>query len=252
MAAAPFLLHPQNAAFLSGEQPYPAQYRTARIQTGCLLLFLLPFVAVALFLAAYSSRTIYRQVLLLHSSESVLGQVVERDIIDDEGSNYRLTFTFAVRDRAYEQTQTVALTVYEQYPLGASLPIIYAVDNPDVSYIAGANSWGMDVFLLGFGVCWWLFVVGVIYGLVRSAVRSERLLRHGQLVMGHVVRLQGTLDSENDYTVAVTARFTAPDSQLPTKGTRTYLANHLKAVLLPDAETPLAILYVKTDHWEVL
>lgn len=252
MAAAPFLLHPKNAAFLSGQQPYPAQYRSARVQTGCLLIFLLPFVAVALFLAAYSGQTIYRHVMLLRSSDSVVGQVVDRDIVDDDGPNYRLTYAFTVRARSYEQRQTVAPTVYEQHLLGQPIPVIYAVDNPEVSYIAGSNSWGMDAFMLGFGLCWWLFVGGVIYGLVRSAVRRERLLRHGRLIVGHVVRLQGTLDSENDYTLAVTARFTAPDTQLPSKGTRTYPANHLKSVSLPDSETPLAILYVNGNHWEVL
>jgi hypothetical protein len=252
MAAAPFLLHPQNAAFLSGQQPYPAQYRSARVQTGCLLIFLLPFVAAALFLAAYSGQTIYRHMLLLRSSDSVVGQVIDRSIVDDEGPNYRLTYTFSVRDRTYEQTQMTALTVYEQYPLGQSIPIVYAVDNPEFSYIVGANSWGMDVFLLGFTLCWCLFVGGVLYGLVRSAVRRERLLRHGQLLMGHVVRLQGTLDGENDYALAVTARFTAPDTQLSTSGTRTYPANHLKSVSLPDAGTPLAILYVNADQWDIL
>ncbi len=225
----PFLLYPQNERFVAGQRPHPSHLKESRITLTCSLVFLLPFVLIAVFLAVYGANTLWRQVLFSHSSAEIGGVVVDRYTKSDEGTNYFLLYRFTVGDRIIEQRQSVTQDIYDTYPLASAIPVIYAVSNPDYSYIDGTSRWGMDLFILGFGTCWILFVVAFAYATLNSTMRYARLRRSGLGPGPHphhrLVR--------RDYTVELTAHFIAPDTQQPISSSRKYLCNHLKAIELP-------------------
>lgn len=252
MAVTPFLIFPVNNGYLQRTTRTP-QYGQGNFNSSCLMLFLVPFIAISVFLVAYCVNQFYAGVMLSLGATPIVGQVIERDISEDEGSySYRLKYQYVVADRIYTYNQQVSDRLYETYQVGQAISITYAAGDATVSRITGVDTTPTNVFLLIFtGI--WVFVIGgfttIFFGAWR---RFERLKRDGKLIYGELIEFKGEKDGDGDYQITLRAKFRSPTTLQWVEGKRFYTCNHHLNTRQPDTGTPLAIFYADDKVWEVL
>ncbi len=247
-----FLLYPENAAFIAGQQPYPASLRVSRFNIGCAALILMPFMIVSTVLMAYTLITVRDTLTLAVSGTQITGQVIAREEGYDEGVIYSLTYTFTAENRSFERRQYVSQTIYNQYAPEQPIPIRYQAGNPDVSRIEGTNSIGVDAIVPLITSFVGIFAFVVAYGTITTHLRLARLRRDGRVINGQIGQITAQVDNDNDYQVTVQPHFITPDTGERITGKRTYTANHLKGMALPQVGTRILITYLDAKAWEVL
>lgn len=252
MVENPFLLFPVNEQHLQRQTGTP-HYGQAGLNGGCMVLFLLPFLAVAVFLIGMLLNQLYEGVLLSINAIPTVAQVTDRRVSEDEGSyTYTLEYQYLVADRTYSGRQNVPNAVYETYQIGQDIPVTYAGNDGRISRITGVDTTSTNLFLVIFTV-FWVSIVGCFSVIFFLAWRhSERLKRHGKLIYGEVIAFKGEKDTDGDYQITVKTKFRSPSNLQWVEGSRHYTCNHHLNTNPPAAGTPLAIFYADDKVWEVL
>jgi len=246
-----FLLFPQNEAFIRGEKPTP-QNKVGVFQSGCVFLFLIPFVVASVFLILFCVNMLYEGFVLSQSSFQTTGQVMALNEHEDEGDIiYSMNYQYILADHIYTDSQSVSADIYAAYQVGQPIDISYAAGDVTVSHITGTDTTPLNLFLLGFTVIWITIVGFMTTFIVTQWQRTRRLQREGKVIRGELVSIKGEMD-EDDYLVTVVARFWSPSTLQTVSGNRRYTCNHLKGKPFQSPGTALAIHYADEKVWEIL
>jgi hypothetical protein len=245
-----FLLHLSNAKILRGQK---RGFSSANLGGGCLLLFMLPFMAVGLFVIAMAINEWREYQLIASTGVATRGQYVSRRYDDDDdGTTYYASYEFQVDGITYSSEQSIGRAVYDRVERGAGVEVHYAPSDPGVSRIAGTNDLGGPIFLTVFSIFWNLITWGVVIGTIYSASRNRQLIQGGQLVTGELLGVWGDKDSDGDLQVKAAYRFVAPDSGEALTKKESAQRNDLKGDPLPAVGTPVAVLYRNKNHFRML
>lgn len=242
----PVLLHTQNEDFIRGLTPHPASLNTQNT-TGCMILFLMPFVLAGFFMVGVTIKMLYDEILLNTRSEQVSGIVMSKREYYDEGIKHHIIYRFIVDGVPYYHSQQVNEAYYYTYEVNDAIPITYAPSDPLVSRIQGTSSGGLALFMLLFTTVWSLFVGVAFYSMVVGSWRENHLRKRGEIIIGELHQLDTYKDEGNVWT-KVTVGFTAPQTGQYIRGERKYIMT-IKKIAEGD---PVAVIYQDYRTWEVL
>ncbi len=248
-----FLLDPSNMRFLLGQvKVFSAM---SAFGTGCTVLFLLPFLAIGLFVIVMAG-TEWRSYHLLNTTGVMTrGEFTNKYITtddDDGGTNYHIEYLYEVNERPFMGSDTVSRDAYNRAGIGEPISIVYAPSDPGISALEGANDISSPIFLTVFAAFWNLISWGVFLAMIVGLFRDRQLSRHGQTVRGELMSISGHRGSKGKYYVTAHYNFLPPgDSELLTGQTRAQ-RNDLRGAALPDKGTPVMVLYRNRSHFKML
>jgi len=196
--------------------------------------------------------------LMAMKTASIEAEVVENDVSTDRGASYYyVKYQFIVKNQIYSRKVSVNPSEYNQWPVGAYLPVIYVVDDPSSSHVGDQRiRWESigSLFLMLF-----FLVFLLIYDWMdgrSSRLRIQRLRQHGQLIYGQLkscegqLILRGMLYPKSEYKVTIHCQFiNTTGKQIDTQATLT--RNDLEEKELPTGGS-VAILYISDDAYQVL
>ncbi|MBZ0300049.1 MAG: DUF3592 domain-containing protein [Anaerolineae bacterium] len=248
-----FLLQRGNAAFLAGRRKSVSMI--AGIGSGCMTLFMLPFVVIGIVVIIFAIGEWRNYSLLDSTGVIVRGQYTGRhyDEDDDDGSiTYYASYTYRANDRQYSSDHSVSQDLYNRVEPGAGVDVLIAPSDPGVSRIAGTNDISTPIFLTVFSVLWNTISWGIFAGIIVSTLRDRDLARTGQVVRGELVSISDRRDSDGDYQLKAEYRFVPPDGGEPLSKTQRAQRNDLKGQTLPPKGTPVAVLYKDRKRFKML
>jgi hypothetical protein len=248
-----FLLQPTNMSYLLGQSKLVSTM--GRLGLGCTALFLLPFVAIGLFVIIFAG-TEWRNYYILDTSGVVVrGQYTDKYITtddDDGGTTYYVDYVYEVNERPFIGNHSVSWDVYNRAGIGEGVSILYAPNDPSLSRIEGTNDISTPVFLTFFAVCWNLISWGVFLGIIIGGIRDRQLSRDGQLVRGELLGMTGRSGSKGAYSVTAEYSFLPPDEGDVIFNKQTAQRNDLRGATFPDKGTPIMVLYKNRKHFKML
>jgi hypothetical protein len=146
---------------------------------------------------------------------------------------------------------SIALAVYTVLRWMAVIPIIQAGNAAPPNTVGNIVGWAVVAILIN------LFVIGLYVSGLRVVNKRRALEKRGQIVWGAVTSASGKLNRFDDLVVTVEYRFDRP-RRWRFAGNRVISGkvnedrNDLKEKMLPSPGTPIAILYLNRDNYEVL
>ncbi|MEJ2212375.1 MAG: DUF3592 domain-containing protein [Anaerolineae bacterium] len=241
-----FLLDPDNEPFATG-----ASRRLPAGGQGCVLLFLSIFVLVGLFMAADITRRWVHVAMLNTDYAEAEGQVLGREIEDDEGATYYVSYRFVANDQVHTIRENVEKGVFHSMEEGQSATVRYAPRHPGIATIAPGRVGGL-LALTGFCVLWdgTVFVISAL--VLREVLQRRKLARHGQRLVGEVLRSSGHRDSDGDFVLALGYGFCSPLTATRIEGSNRQVRKDLEHGPLPQAGTPVHVLYLDDERHMVL
>lgn len=246
-----FFLHPYNQKFINQTSGRLAS--KANMAPGCMLLFILPFVAAGLVVIFFAVREWNRYQILSTTGVTTRGEYTGSRIDnDDDGTTYYLSYRFETGEQVYIDEHSVSYDLYRSGEKGAPVDILYAPSDPSISRIAGTNTLTTPLFLTIFSILWNLISWGFLFVVVNGTRRDRLLAREGLPVQGEVLEARGTTSSKSNYTVKVKYGFTPPDSRQRITKTESSQRNDLKGRSLPKYGTPVTVLYRNVKHFRML
>jgi hypothetical protein len=242
-----FFFEPKSAAFVRGE--------TDKLPTGssgCILLFMIPFVLAGLLILGLTAREWVRTFALSTNSAETYGtfESKERDDSDDTTS-YSVTYRFAVDDQVYVVEESVKYELYASADNGESLLVRYAMQDPNIASIKPV-SFVRPLVLTAFCLVWCGLVFGLTLFSLRKLRRRRRLAREGGLTDGELVYCSGYEDSDGDFHLKTQIRFRSPQTGVWLRETYSPLRNDLKGKPLPRPGTPIHVIYIDDNTFEAL
>jgi hypothetical protein len=178
--------------------------------------------------------------------------IAHRISTDDEGDDsYYITYEFNAGDNLrYEREQGVDYSRYNSYEYRALVNILYLPSNPNVSRIDGTNRPPYE--MAGFGVCWSLFFIAMLYGAATQHDRESTLRSKGQVVPGFVVSAKAHEDSDSDYNLTIKYRYNSPQTGDMVMKKQSFIHNEAKKRPLPMEGQQIAVLYYRDNHQRLL
>ncbi len=248
-----FLLQPANAAFMLGQRTIASTF--SGISFGCVGLFLLPFLAIGIFVIVMAGVE-WRNYTLLNTTGVVVrgeytGKYIDEDD-DDGGVSYHARYEYRVNDILYQGEHSIGQDIYNRVEQGAGVNIIYAPSDPSVSRIEGEQGIENALFFTFFALFWNLISWGMFLGMVISRRRDRILSREGQMVRGERRGISTRRDSDGDLQFTAEYSFVPPDGGDVIFRKQTAQRNDLKNGTLPDKGTPVMVLYKDRKHFKML
>lgn len=250
-SATPFLWEPNNADFAAGR---------SRQLAGNGFFFTMLWIVVPLFIfglgcLGWMGRTWASYYALRYGGVTIEAQVdaLWMAAVDD-GELPKVRYSFQPLDGSAARTAEDTVTFQEHRKLhtGGPLKVVYRRSNPDHSRWADANLlfsplfW--TVFSLGFSG-----ISGVLLAVVLRMLRQrQRLAQHGQLLSGTVVSAEKSKDSEGVPQLRLSYEFTSPGSSTTVSGTQTRGGSAMAKIEAPAPGTPVSIVYLRDDLYELL
>jgi hypothetical protein len=251
----PFLIYPENVNYLSGKTRRP-EYGQSDTNIGCALLILIPMLLGAVFFVMWTGNLLYENARLLLEGTVTTG-VVRQHYIDfansaDDATTYHIVYGLTVDGAAYERDQSVPQDVHARYAVGEVVEVRYVPASPDISRIDGVSTlWGDTASIL-FTAGWLFATVVVTVGYFATRHRLGRLKRVGQVLVAELTGITGDDPNGEEYHIEVEVRFRSPSTLQWVAGKRKYMVLHLRHEALPQAGTPLRVVYADDRMWEVL
>lgn len=248
-----FLLQPANMAFLLGKRTIATAF--SGISFGCGALFLLPFLAVGIFVIVMAVVE-WRNYHLLNTTGVVvrgeyIGKYIDEDD-DDGGVTYYAEYEYIVDDQQYQGEHSVSQEFYGRVERGAGVDIIYAPSDPTVSRISSEQGIESAIFFTVFALFWNLISWGMFIGMMVGRSRDRALARDGQMVRGELLDITTRRDSDGDLQVTAEYSFVPPDGGDVIFKKQSAQRNDLKNGTLPDKGTPVIVLYKDRKHFKML
>ena len=248
-----FLLRPANMAYVRDQNK--AVLTLGRLGLGCTALFLLPFVAIGVFVIIFAGVE-WRNYHILNTTGMVTrGEYTNKYITtddDDGGTTYHVEYLYEVNERVFSGSDTVSREAYSGAGVGEGIGILYAPGDPGLSTLEGANDIGTPIFLTFFAGFWNLVSWGIFLALIVGAYRDRQLVRDGQLVNGELLSINGRNGSKGSYHVTAEFSFLPPDEGEVIFGKQTAQRNDLRGASLPGKGTPVMVLYKNRKHFKML
>ena len=250
-----FLLNPAHKNFLQGKS---RQLEPSSIfARGCMMIFMVPFILVGIGIILFTAVEWNNLLQISRSSVTAQAEVISRRTgSDSDGDDYyKVTYQFRVADRAFKNERSVNSSEYDRLKAGVRVPIVYAANNPTISYLQSENRNTLPLFLTLFGVCWNGIILSVIVAGLGARQKNQRLERDGVLLKGTIVEISGREDSDNDYIVKLKYAFRTPNDRELVKQescTRNDLKRGKQKERLPLTGTPVAVLYANDSCFKVM
>jgi hypothetical protein len=241
-----FLLDPDNKPFATG-----ASHRLPAGGQGCVLLFLSIFVLAGLFMAAEVARRWAHVAILSTNYVETEGQVLGREIQDDDGATYYVTYRFVANDQVHTIRESVEKTVFHSLEEGQSATVRYAPRDLSIATIAPGHVGGL-LALTGFCLLWDGTVLVISAVMAREILKRRKLARHGQRIMGKILRSAGHRDSDGDFVLDLEFHFRSPQTGDWIEDSESHIRKDLEDEPLPPAGTPVHVLYLDDETHLVL
>lgn len=164
--------------------------------------------------------------------------VTNRRISRGKSTSYYLSYQFTTHtERTIQREEGVNSGLYNQSPVGTTLQVVYAENNPTNARLVlnGKNDLWIGLLVGG------LFIVPMVIGGLMMWMRVRRLNRHGMLLPGQLVSCNGS-SSKNGYTVTAKYQFRTPDGQHFT-GSSSSQRNDLRRNAMPQSGTPVIVVW---------
>jgi hypothetical protein len=248
-----FFLQPSSMAYLLGKTSLGSALNS--VGTGCAVLFLLPFIAIGLFVIVFAG-TEWRSYHILNTTGQVVrGEYTDKYITtddDDGGTTYHVDYRYEVNGITYTGSHSVDQGLYSRVENGAGVDILYAPGDPGLSRVEGTNDISTPIFLTVFAVFWNLISWGIFLAAIVGYRQDRQLMREGQLVRGELVNISGRNGSKGRYYVSADYRFQPPDGGIPISKRQTATRDDLRRTGLPEAGTPVMVMYKNRKHFKML
>jgi hypothetical protein len=248
-----FLLQPSSMAYLLGKASIGAAVNS--LSAGCGALFLLPFIAIGVFVV-FLAVSEWRNYHILNTTGQITqGLYTGRHYTtddDDGGTTYYAEYQYEVAGTPYYGSHSVSYELYNRVEKGGGVNILYAPSNPGLARIDGTNDVSMPAFLTLFALLWNGISWGIFGSIIVSHRRDRELARDGQLVRGELVSASGQTGSKGKYYVTARYRFQPPDSGEPIVRNQTALRSDMRNTAMPAAGTPVMVLYKNRKRFKML
>ncbi|HLV36607.1 MAG TPA: DUF3592 domain-containing protein [Spirillospora sp.] len=248
-----FLLQPANKAFLLGKRRIISTF--SGFGLGCGGLFMLPFLAVGIFVLVLAVIEWRNYHLLNTTGVVVQGTYTGRhQVVDDDDGDitYYADYEYLVNDTIYTGDHSVSRELYNRVEPGMRVDIRYVPSDPAISRIEGTNGIEEALFFTVFAAFWNLISWAIFAGMIVSFRRDRRLSRLGKLVRGELLNATSRRDSDGDYHVTVEYSFVPPDGGDVIFKKQSAQRNDLKNKPLPAKGSPVMVLYKDRRHFKML
>lgn len=244
-----FLLNPANRAFASGQSR-----RLASAGYGCVLVFLIPMLAIGLFILVFGINDLVQWQQLNTDGVTTRGKFIDRRIYtdSDDDDTYYATFQFEANRQTYVVEQDVDTGIYNNAEVGALVDVLYLPSDPQQARVMGTDSTPDSLFIVLFSLFWSGILGLVVLAAVRARGKNLALQRDGKVISGEVVNASGRSSSKGAYIVKLDYRFRVPDTGETISHKETNTRNDLRGQTLPAPGTPLAIAYRDRKTYKVL
>lgn len=239
-----------HAAFVDGQTDRP---NAVLWQAGCGLLFMIPFVAVGLFVFGLTIKEWTEWYRLDTAGEVVSGRYEDRWITtSSDNDNYYTAYFFYVNDAEYHD-QIESRASYNRFEMGAPVAVLYWPDNPAISSLADYFD-RPSPFHIIFTLFWNSIVSLFVVLIAGGAIRQMRMNRAQDkiLIEGQVLRAKGRTASDDDFQLTMEVTFQSPQTgKLLTaraKGTH----NNVSSKILPAKGKAVLVLYANDDLHEIM
>jgi hypothetical protein len=240
-----YLLNPDNAAFLAGDNPRIARPRAS---------FLTPIINAVVLLMAAGMLTVSFQLTSQPLQLALNGGVVEGQIIDlaftQEFFGYKqyYIYDYQVDDILYRSQELVLFTVVSD-SFWQSVSVYYARHNPQLSQLDSPLPLWLLASYLGIALLVASFSVGIVAHRSSPYHRWRRLSDEGELYKGEIM---GVTIEATERSVKWRLRYRFyPDDKRPLDGLYVYTPSHAYA-RHPQIGDTLAILYVNDKLYQPL
>lgn len=224
-----FVLNRESWKYLRGKSPtIPGNGGLVMVLVGALLLmFLAPFV-INDALSTKERETTGRTAIA-----TVLGKRISRG----KSTNYYLTYEFRTHtERIIQREENINSELYLT-PVGESLEVIYAENNPDNARLVlntKSDFWALLFVMVAFSVP--LMGIGLIMWR-----RQRRLNLRGRLVPGQLLKCTGS-SGKSGYSVTATYQFQTPEGKT-LRGRVSAQRNDLRRTRMPNRGTSVIVVW---------
>lgn len=238
-----FILKADNRPFLNGQQKRPkGAWSMARWFAIFLCLFLIGAFVVA--------WLVFEEGLLGRSDLERDGVEVEALVTQKQptGDSFVLRYAFTIEGERFESSSSVNRSYFERTQNGDRIPIRYLPSNPSQNeLVEGGTATDFNPFILSL-LCGIPLVV-----LVVAEYNRSRLYRQGQVIVGEILRADRSVDTEIDeYNLRLAYQFQAPGLKNPIRGRTSISRYDTDFELIPPPNTPIAVLYLNPNRYEIL
>lgn len=255
-SAETFVLNRHNQPLLEGRRGFSLTLHG--VSLGCAALFMLPFVIAGLVTLALAGYQWYRVAAFATVSVQTEATITDKLISSGEDGDSRYLVVryeaLAGRESAfYSGVVAVGSAEYAAATAGDAVRVRYLPHAPQEVQLAsvGWGDLGLPIFLTFFTLFWNGFIGLAFPHTLRRMLRGYRLQRRGTLVQGAVTGFSSRVDSDDDLVVTLNYSFSAPDGR-PISGVATGVRNDLKGAPPVAAGTPVTLLYLDPQLYELL
>jgi hypothetical protein len=254
-----FLLNPKHEGFLTGEH--------RRIQgAGCFLTcFMVLFLGIFVLVGVVIGATELTELNLRNQLDKA-GVVTDATVTDHRisrsrdskgrtSTTYYVTYQFYAgapgddNPPLYSREQSVSSDTYNRAPVGNKISVHYLPGDPNTSRVMNDNRDNPILMLIFMALFILIPGIGVI-GMLWVYFRMRRLAAGGQLIAGKITEAKGSR-VKGGYQVSVRYTFLTPEGE-SLKGYETGIRNDLRDQILPDAGTPVVVLYLNNRLYKML
>lgn len=264
--AEPFFLDPDYEHRLPG--PLHLKFSTmgagGRYSCCCMVpltLFALLLAAVMAFGLVSLARELPQEIRIRYLD----GKDTQVTALGCDPKNDAITYTYTIAGRRYERTHWVNLHSFscKSVPSGRLLAAKYLPGDPSQILLTDSavsrQGWELVILYGLFFVAAALFIlmatalVTSLPAMARAPSRYQRLVDHGLLLDGEIVRArhQIVISRSSTYAIRVVYRFTTPQGRV-LKGSQWRDREDLRGRAFPPAGTPVRILYADDHAYRML
>jgi hypothetical protein len=262
-----FVLNLDRAASLVSSNRFPITFDRKLI----LLVLLLSSVFASAIVSLKGANELLTMIRLTSIGVMTQGQIVSHapvmaraDTQGTQGLMYPVIYHFSLPNSAtiYDGEQLVQKEMLDVLAAGAAVTVRYLPGDPTISTLVGINlesplgASGLAFVAIG---ATWLFATGVFLVPLLQRIRGEvQLRRLGWVTFGQILYCRVQRPSEagekkpaQDFVVELSYRFQTPQGK-EIRSTASAKRKDLKGTRLPGFGTPVAVLYLDPQHYEVL
>lgn len=212
MTDKPYIFNKRFKGYAEGTEPFPIPKNTDRSETGCAILFMVPFLIAGIIVGVLAVRAIYAFFLFQTEGEVTQGIVSSKRISTDSSGDdtYHVYYDFEVEGQSYEGHAQVNWDVYQATDQGLPFGVRYAGNHPNINDADENSVWFEPIFFTIFALFWNAFVGVFIYGIMGSSGKDSAD-KPGTVVQGKIDGIR-VYQQNTETRVEVTYHFLSPAS----------------------------------------
>jgi hypothetical protein len=243
-----FLLCGENQGFVDGYSDRIAGWHE-NVLLGALFVVMISTVLLGFIVVQWQEWIQFRD-----QGVPTGGVIVGHRIVDGKSDTYYLTYRYSARDGAgitgsYTHEERVFPKLYNDLTVGTFISVRYLVRRPTIATIAWTPALPVS-YPFGSAGSGLVSLVGVAV-LVLKARHLHCLRNEGRLLVGTLLSCTSSKDSKGNLTIVMRYRFqTLTGHTFDRSASRQ--RNDLKGAVLPQAGTPIVVVYVSDVLYQVL